>query len=409
MADRNHSDAMVSRLEKEIEERNAFIEGTVANAQDAERDLTENETELIGEAQKRIEVVEQQLRSLDAARESTRNARKRADDLQKAMAQMRHEVDKGAVEYRSVGAYLADSIAAHNGNREAQQRLEVFTRAADHQKTGDNAGVIPDPIVGDVVNFIDAARPIVSFLGTRELTNEKWYRPKVGQHTTVGTQGEGGKAANEKSELDSQKMTITRLTGTATTYGGYVNVSRQNIDFSSPQILDLVVNDLAAQYAIETEKATGALLETTSVDAAEHDGTADAVAAAIWAAAGTVYNAVKGQGRLFIAVAPDVLGVFGPLFAPVNPRDAQSPGFEAGRFGQGVMGTIGGIPVLMSAGLTAGEAFLTSTSAVEVFEQRVGTLQVTEPSVLGVQVAYAGYFTPLTIEATAIVPLSEGS
>ena len=77
----------------------------------------------------------------------------------------------------------------------------------------------------------------------------------------------------------------------------------------------------------------------------------------------------------------------------------------AGNFGQGVMGSISGVPVIMSAGLDNDDAFLFSSAAIEVFEQRVGTLQATEPSVLGVQVAYAGYFTPLTIEEDAIVPI----
>jgi hypothetical protein len=67
---------------------------------------------------------------------------------------------------------------------------------------------------------------------------------------------------------------------------------------------------------------------------------------------------------------------------------------------------VSGINVVMSAGLDSGGAFLLSTAAIEVYEQRVGTLQVTEPSVLGVQVAYAGYFTPLTITDDAIVPLT---
>jgi hypothetical protein len=43
-----------------------------------------------------------------------------------------------------------------------------------------------------------------------------------------------------------------------------------------------------------------------------------------------------------------------------------------------------------------------STAAIEVYEQRVGALQVTEPSVLGVQVAYAGYFTPMLIETAGV-------
>jgi hypothetical protein len=117
-----------------------------------------------------------------------------------------------------------------------------------------------------------------------------------------------------------------------------------------------------------------------------------------------IYAATKGQGRIAIAVAPDVLGVFGPLFVPVNPQSAASTGLTAANFGQGIMGNIGGVPVIMSAGLGSGEAFAFSTAAIEAFEQRVGTLQVTEPSVLGVQVAYAGYFTPLTINDDAIIP-----
>jgi hypothetical protein len=63
----------------------------------------------------------------------------------------------------------------------------------------------------------------------------------------------------------------------------------------------------------------------------------------------------------------------------------------------------------MSAGLGSGEAFMFSTAAFEAYEQRVGALQAIEPSVLGTQVAYAGYFTPLTIEEGGIVPLQAGA
>jgi hypothetical protein len=313
----------------------------------------------------------------------------------------------GEVEYRTAGEFMLDMWNSAQGSREATDRLEVFHRTAAHQKTSDSLGVIPDPIVGPVIDFIDAARPLVSTLGTMALTSATFYRPIVTQHPTVGLQGTAGAAADEKSELDSQKMIITRKTVTAKTLGGYVNVSRQAIDFSSPSALDLVVNGLGQQYAIETEALVGDALGTTSTAAVSYGAvpTADLVAAAVWEAAGTVYTAVRGMGRLVIAIAPDVLGVFGPLFAPVNPRDAQSQGFEAGKFAQGLMGSIAGIPVVMSAGLGSGEAFLFSTAAIEAFEQRVGTLQVVEPSVFGLQVAYAGYFSTLVVEEDAIVPL----
>jgi hypothetical protein len=268
--------------------------------------------------------------------------------------------------------------------------------------------VVPDPVIGNVINFIDAARPLVTAIGPRPMPAGTFYRPRVTQGTVVDLQGEAGAAADEKAELDSQKMTITRLTGTAKTYGGYVNVSRQNIDFSSPQIMDIIIEDLAARYAIKTEAAVGVELTASTTAAVGYGAspTAVTVAAAIWTATGTVYGVTKGQGRVILAIAPDRLGVFGPLFAPVNPTNAQSTGFSAGSFGQGAMGQISGIPVVVSAGLTSGQAFVFSTAAIEVYEQRVGTLQATEPSVLGVQVAYAGYFTPLTIDDDAIVELT---
>ncbi|MGH2373050.1 MAG: phage major capsid protein, partial [bacterium] len=81
-------------------------------------------------------------------------------------------------------------------------------------------------------------------------------------------------------------------------------------------------------------------------------------------------------------------------------------GLSAGDYASGLVGAVAGIPTYMSAGLASTKAFLFSTAAIDVFEQRVGTLQVTEPSVLGVQVAYAGYFTPMRLQDTGIIELT---
>ena len=80
----------------------------------------------------------------------------------------------------------------------------------------------------------------------------------------------------------------------------------------------------------------------------------------------------------------------------MNPTNAQSSGFNAANFGSGIIGYVSGIPVICSPGLatvTNHYGLVVNSAAVEVYEQRVGALQATEPSVLGVQVAYAGYFT----------------
>jgi HK97 family phage major capsid protein len=409
MAEAGHTDQMIMRLEKEIEERNSFLEGIVAQAQDSDRDLTDNEKEMTVQARSRVIALDDQLKLLYDSRETTARARLRAQEVHNAMDRVRNAVDNGPIEYRSTGAYMVDYIAASTGSRVAMERLEIYTRAAAHQKTSDNLGVIPDPIIGGVINFIDAARPAVAFLGPQDMPSATWYRPKVTQRTTVGAQGSAGAAADEKSELVSQKMLITRLTGNAVTYGGYVNVSRQDIDFSSPNMLDVVVNDLAAQYAIQTEAVLGTLIQTqaNNIEVAGTAGaeTAAQLAGALWAAVAAVYAATKGVGRVGLIVPPSRLGIWGQVFAPVNPQNAQSAGFQAGDFSSGIVGNISGIPVYCSPGyptVTNHLGSVVSTAAIEVYEQRVGALQVTEPSVLGVQVAYAGYFTPMLIETAGV-------
>jgi HK97 family phage major capsid protein len=217
-----------------------------------------------------------QLEQIEGINREAFETRSMSTAVDQAVQQYKGKPVTGEVEYRSGGEYILDIWNAHNGNREAGDRLETYYRAAAHQKTSDNLGLIPDPVVGEVINFIDAARPLVSTLGPRPLTSATFHRPRVTQHTAVGKQGAAGGKTDEKSELTSQKMVIDRLTAEAVTYGGYVNVSRQNIDFSTPAALDLIVNDLAAQYAIETEAATCDLLATTATTAVNYDETPSA-------------------------------------------------------------------------------------------------------------------------------------
>lgn len=401
-------DEMIRRLSQELNEKDTLVRGIFERANAGSRDLTEEEGQMVLETRGRMEAIKNQMEQVEDVNRIAFETRKRAGEVDQAISTMKGHPQVGEVEYRSSGEYMLDMWRSAQGTREATERLEVYVRAADHQKTGDSLGVIPDPIVGPVINFIDAARPLVSALGVQPLTNATFYRPFVSQQPAVGLQGTDGGPTQEKVELDSQKMIISRKTVTAKTYGGYVNVSRQTIDFSNPQALDLVVNGLAQQYSITTEAAVGDALATTATapigyGASPTDAT---VAAAVWEAVGALYSVTKGQGRAIIVVAPDVLGVFGPLFAPVNPQNAQSAGFTAAQFNQGLMGSVGGVPVYMSAGLDAGDAFALSTAAIEVFEQRVGTLQVVEPSVFGLQVAYAGYFSTLVVNDDAIIPLT---
>lgn len=394
------SDVMLSRYQSELEERRLFQERLVEGAQEQERDLNPQEQELYTRTTERMRELNDAIAPLQEAARIAVTSRARTQELQELFAVARNPaLVSQSVEYRSLGAYVIDRWRAGLHHDEAMQRVELYHRAAAHQTTPDNPGLLPESILGPVLNFVDTARPIVSALGARQLPSGSWSRPRITQHTLVGPQ------SAEKTELPSRKMIIGKIPVVAQTFGGYVNISRQNVDWSQPQIMDIVINDLAGQYAIETEEAAATELLTDGVASGATlpaDPTAADVSQALWTAAGEAFVAMQGQGGLLALVSPDMMGLVGPLFAPVNPQNAQSSGFSAGSFGTGAMGAISGIAVVMSAALPAGTLIVVNTAAAEIYEDRVGSLQVVEPSVLGIQVAYAGYFSTIVIEPNGV-------
>jgi len=388
---------MLARYVSELEERQGLIDGLVEAAENEKRDLTTQEMELVTRARDRIGQVNELMKPIEESRRITGESTARVAELARFMA---NEPDAPAkIEYRSAGAYVLDYWRAGLGIEAASQRLELYHRAAAHQTTGDNPGLLPEQILGPVVNFVDVSRPMISALGPRQLPSGSWSRPKVTQHTATAGQ------VGEKTELTSQKMVIGKLPVSASTYGGYVNVSRQDIDWTQPAIMDLVINDLAGQYALDTENhACTDLIAAASTGPGLPTGapSSDDVSGALWGAAATVIAATAGQGRIFAVAPPELMGMLGPLFPPVNPQNAQSSGFSVAAMASGLAGNISGIPVYVSGGMPADTILVLSSAAAEVYEDRIGALQVVEPSVLGVQVAYAGYFAALVIEGAGL-------
>jgi HK97 family phage major capsid protein len=397
------TDALVAQLMNEIEDRNAFVNGLVEAAQKEGRDLQPQEMELITRARDRIAIVNGQLAPLQETTKIAMESRAAGATYAAEIAALTSPAMAQKVEYRSASGYALDRWKAAIGNDEAMQRLELYERAAAHQTTSDNPGIIPEPLLQPVLDYVDYARPICGVFGPQPLTGSGFVS-HVTQHTSVAKQ------TAEKTELASRKMIITKTPIDADTFGGYVNVSRQNIDWSNPNALDTVINDLAGQYSIETEEEAGTVLYAgaTAGPTLPAAPTTAEVAAAVWAAAGQAYGATYGLGRLFVAFSPDMLGLIGPLFPNVNPQNASSPGFSAADFGSGAVGSVSGISFVMTAGLDAGQIVAINTASANLYEDRVGALQVVEPSVLGVQVAYAGYFKVHILNAGGIVKVTVG-
>ena len=78
----------------------------------------------------------------------------------------------------------------------------------------------------------------------------------------------------------------------------------------------MVINDLAGQYAIQTEAAaaTDLTAAATAGPVIPATPTAANINTAIWGGRGSVFTATQGQGRTVIALSPDQLGIIAPLF-----------------------------------------------------------------------------------------------
>ena len=148
--------------------------------------------------------------------------------------------------------------------------------------------------------------------------------------------------------------------------------------------MDIVIQDLAGQYAIETEEVDrdhAARRGHRRGDRARHHPHRRGGRRRLLVGRRRGLHRHPGRRPAFSVIAPNMLSVVGPLFAPDEPAErSRAPGSPpAGSATGGPIGTISGIPVYVSAAMTAGNGLISRTAAAEVYEDRIGALQVVEP------------------------------
>jgi HK97 family phage major capsid protein len=302
------------------------------------------------------------------------------------------------------GDYMHDVIHSYQGDREAREKIE---RAIQNSVTGDVPGLVPEPIVGDIVKVIDASRPVVASLRQYPMPQygSSFTRPKVTQNVQVGIQ------AQQKTELPSRKFLVDPIPVTKQTLGGAIDVAFQVIDWTSPSALNAITDDLADQYAIQTEDLACTVVETaakvTNV-ANKVTITADAEIAAFYEAAGKVYLGCKRLPDTVYASVDEWVwlgslldGDGRPLFPNLAPMNA--PGQLGGitTFSGGPLGA----RLVVSPEFAADTLIVAASSFAETYEDRRGALRVVEPKLLGWEIAYYGYFASVATVPAAFVAM----
>jgi HK97 family phage major capsid protein len=382
------------------------------------RDLSTAETSLLEAARGRIQAIDAQIEPLEGY-EALRGAHSEALDRlapnRPALPAEPRRADGGdrAVTYRTAGEFIVDLLRARGmGDRGATpdpaavQRI-AQSRALVDQTTGDTPGILPTPIVGSVVNLIDSNRPLISSLGgALPLGNIKgttFTRPKITTHTLVGKQ------TAEKTVLASQAMKIDPVPFAKETYGGTVDISRQDIDWTDPSAWDILVKDLADVYAIQTETVIAAAFKTAGIGTpvVVAGDTLQEWADALYAAAAASYGASKRMpDRIWCSL--DVWAALGSmvdvarLVLPPTAGDESAGSSTLASF----RGDVIGLPRIVVPTFPSGTCIIGPSSLYEVYEEVIGLLSVIEPSILGVTVAYGGYVAYGTLAAAGFVPLT---
>jgi hypothetical protein len=340
----------------------------------------------------------------------------------------RTEAPARAGNYATAGAYLYDVMRAFGPGADlaARQRVQaaaLINRTSINGATvadltlDDVLGIVPEPIIGPIWSNVDAIRPVVGTLVQRSLTAPLMFRPKVTQHTQVGPQGTAGKlgsskvtgaTVDEKKAFVSREMKLARVDIEPIALGGVVDVSLW-AEMLSPGLLDIIVSDLADEYAIQSESLACAEVLRAGVASkiAEVTLGSDTINGAIYAAAAKVY---KGTGRMptHVGMSVDVWAEIGglvdgdkrPLFPALGAMNASGQS-TADSF----RGMVDGLPRVVSPGFADGTLVVYAANSIEVFERRLGVLQAIEPERAGRVVSYSGLFTSVAMDDLAAVQI----
>jgi hypothetical protein len=381
-----------------------------------ERDLVDAERSLLVAGRERIAAIDAQIEPL-AAFEALRQSH--ADTVATlpaptSPAGRRLDVAERPPLYRTAGEFLVDYLRAHGiterGVRDEQAAARVQqSRAVGDQTTGSTPGLMPSTIVGAVVNLIDANRPLITSLGGAKamggIPGTAFGRPKITVHALAGKQ------SAEKTALATRAMTVSNVQFVKETHGGTVDISRQDIDWSSPAAWDILVRDLADVYAVETETTVAAAFKAAAAGTAPPALPAAPVLAdwtkALYTAAMHSYSA---GGRM-----PNViwcsLDVWAGMGAQVDQARLVLPqgGNQDNAAGSSTLadfrGDVLGLPRVVVPTFPAKTCIVGNSAYYEAYEEVIGLLSVIEPSILGVQVAYGGYLAYGAMAPTALIPL----
>ena len=315
------------------------------------------------------------------------------------------------------GEYMAamhaggDTFVKVNAAFKAAQakQASALQAAAGDVITTDTPGLLPVPVLGPLFQDLNFVRPVVSAFGARAMPNtpsKTFIRPTITTHTSAATQ-------TELTAVSATTMVIASNVVTKSTVAGQVTLSVQDMDFTDPAAMNLILNDLAGEYLIATDNI-----------AADNLVAGKTASGSTWTVAATdptslissIYDAAREIAEdsnyfpTHLCVSPDVWELIGrQLDADKRPL----LGYNGG--GMTTMNSVGntsglqyssqniyGLSMVVDNNFANGTMLVVYAPGYEIYEQQKGILSVEVPATLGRTFSYYGYFATFVAKSSFI-------
>ena len=309
----------------------------------------------------------------------------------------------------SAGEWMAAQFAGGSIAAEFNARLRA---AAPSVTTADLDGIMPTPIVAPIYSGIQGLRPVVDAIGARAMPagGKVFIVPKITTHTSIG----GPETQN--ATITAGQFIVDDVQVTKGIYGGYVQLSEASIDWSDPEVLGALLEDLGKKYALFTDDVAADALLTGTTQATGNVAPTDPAdwVQKIYACANTILSSGNYlPDHLF--VSGDVFAQLGtlsdtsdrPLFPQVGPMNAFGTMNAASR-----ESIVFGLRLVVDTNFAAKTTIVgaAATGAFRCYEQQKGAIVAdigSGASTLSRDVAFRGYFAPIMIDANQFMKIPQ--
>ena len=316
-----------------------------------------------------------------------------------------------AAEY--MAAMHAGGDTFHNVNaayREAvRDQQTALQAAAGDVLTTDTPGLLPVPVLGPVFQDLNFVRPVVSAFGARAMPNtpsKTFTRPTITTHTSAAAQ-------TENTAVSATTMVIAANTVTKSTVAGQVTLTMQDMDFTDPASMNIILNDLAGEYLIKTDDIAADALVAGKTASGSTWTVTDADPSSLIQSLYDAAREITEDSNYFpthLAVSPDVWQKLGSqLDASKRPVLGYTTN---GVVGQNSIGRVGGLQYtgmdVFGLTLVVDNNFANGTMLVcyapgfEIYEAQQGVLSIANPSTLSRTFSYYGYFSTFVAKSSFI-------